>query len=166
MFTAKFENGDALTAATSVESLSFYDRVVLQWHGGEGPELHAREFGAQYGDVGHVWRNAPRDISALADGAGGFLLRLNEDRGGPGAKAEVYTFPSGVARSYGEIAMSIEAEITQANCEQELRMHSMVLRQGRITDSHAVSVQMPECATVGEFLLLKNLVEDLTIARN
>ncbi len=74
--SASFANGDTAHAKTVVDSLSFYDRVVISWVGHKGPELHAREFGAQYGEVGHVWREQPRDVGALGGGKGGFMISL------------------------------------------------------------------------------------------
>ncbi|MFY0615997.1 hypothetical protein [Shimia sp.] len=165
-FTVTFSDGAQVRARARVDSLPFYDRVVLQWHGVDGPELHAREFGAGYGDAGHVWREAPRAVAALAGGSGGFLMRLNGAAQGDRTNAEIYTFPSGIAKASGDIAISIEAEVTASNCNQEISLSSLALRQGVLGDLHELTMQMPDCSAVGEYLLLKNLVEDLTIAQN
>lgn len=161
-----FGNGDSLQATALVDSLSFYDRVVVQWQGVEGAELHAREFGADYGSDGHVWRDAPRNVSALVGGRGGFLVRLGDAADALSAKAEIYTFPSGISGRSGDVAISVEAEVTEANCGKEITAQSSALRQGVVSDVHDLRMQMPDCSAVGEFLVLKNLVEDLTIAQN
>lgn len=163
---ASFANGDMVEAATVVDSLAFYDRVVISWMGQSGAELHAREFGAAYGEVGHVWREQPRDVGALAGGQGGFLLSLGNSDVSVAGQAEVYTFPTGISSQVGDVKVSVEAEVTDANCGKPLKVQSRSLRQGRVDDQHDLELQMPDCSAVGEFLVLKNLVEDLTIAQN
>mmetsp|Transcript_27405 Transcript_27405/g.50414 ORF Transcript_27405/g.50414 Transcript_27405/m.50414 type:complete len:335 (-) Transcript_27405:1580-2584(-) len=163
---ASFANGDTVTASTIVDSLAFYDRVAISWIGKGGAELHAREFGAHYGDAGHVWHGQPRDVSALAGGEGGFLVSLGNSELSVAGHAEVYTFPTGISRQVGDVKVSVEAEVTDANCGQVLKVQSLALLQGQIDDQHDLELQMPDCSAIGEFLVLKNLVEDLTIAQN
>ncbi len=165
-FVVHFLNGDRIETTAVVESLVFYDRIAIQWQGNLGPELHAREYGANYGEAGHVWLGAPRDVSALVGGAGGFLTSFGSQVVDEGARAQVYTFPSGTAVQSGDIKMSIEAEVTQANCARPMEMFSAEVRAGKPMISHALTIEMPDCSAIGEFLVLKNLVEDLTIAEN
>ncbi len=162
---AEFGNGDRVTTTTLVESLSFYDRILVQWRNFDGPELHAREFAAEYGSEGHVWREAARDVAALAGGRGGFLMRLGASDLPFTSTAEVYTFPTGIASKSGDVLISVEAEVTENNCGRQIVIQSSSLRQGQASDEHELTMQMPDCSAVGEFLLLKNLVKDLTIAR-
>ncbi|WP_412552971.1 translocase [Shimia sp. MIT1388] len=163
---ASFANGDTAQATTVVDSLAFYDRVVISWMGQGGAELHAREFGAAYGEAGHVWRGQPRDVGALAGGEGGFLVSLGNSDLSVAGQAEVYTFPTGISSQVGDVKVSVEAEVTEANCGKALKVQSRALRQGRVDDQHDLELQMPDCSAIGEFLVLKNLVEDLTIAQN
>ncbi len=164
--SASFANGDTAQATTVVDSLAFYDRVVISWMGQGGAELHAREFGAAYGEAGHVWREHPRDVGALAGGEGGFLVSLGNSDLSVAGQAEVYTFPTGISSQIGDVKVSVEAEVTAANCGKLLKVQSRALLQGRVDDQHDLELQMPDCSAVGEFLVLKNLVEDLTIAQN
>ncbi|SMP05008.1 hypothetical protein [Shimia sagamensis] len=163
--SASFAIGDTVIATTVVDSLAFYDRVVISWFGRGGAELHAREFGAKYGASGHVWRGQPRDVGALSGGEGGFLIQLGTSDLSIAGQAEVYTFPSGISNQVGDVEVSVEAEVTEVNCGKPLKIKSGALRQGRVTDQHELVLQMPDCSAIGEFLVLKNLVEDLTIAR-
>lgn len=164
--SASFANGDTAQATTVVDSLAFYDRVVISWMGQGGAELHAREFGAAYGEAGHVWREQPRDVGALAGGEGGFLVSLGNSDLSVAGHAEIYTFPTGISGQVGDVKVSVEAEVTEANCGKPLKVQSRALRQGQVDDQHDLELQMPDCSAVGEFLVLKNLVEDLTIAQN
>lgn len=166
IFVAAFGNGEGAIVQTEVGSLPFYDRVAVQWQGDRGLELHAREFGADYGTDGHVWREAPRDVTVVVDGTGGFLTRLgNPDIGNP-LLAEVYTFPTGTATIGGTVEMSLEAEITDRNCGKEVKARSFELLNGSAPKVHDLEMSLPDCTAAGEFLVLKNLVEDLTIASN
>ncbi len=166
VFAASFDNGDGAVASAIVDTLPLYDRVVMQWHGETAPELHAREFGAAYGENGHVWREAPRSVSALAGGSGGFLVLLGTQDDPDAAQAEVYTFPTGIAKVRGDIQISIEAEVTEINCDQDMQLTSLSLLSGEVMDRHELQMQMPDCSAVGEFLVLKNLAQNLTIAQN
>ncbi|WP_294223671.1 translocase [uncultured Shimia sp.] len=164
--SASFAIGDTVTVSTVVDSLAFYDRVVISWSGYNGAELHAREFGAYYGEAGHVWRGQPRDVGALSGGKGGFLIRLGNSDLSIARQAEIYTFPAGLSSQVGDVKVSVETEVTEENCGKPLKIRSSALRQGQVTDQHELMLQVPDCSAIGEFLVLKNLVEDLTIAQN
>lgn len=80
-------------------------------------------------------------------------------------RAEVYTFPSGEAGRHGDVALSVEAEITAQNCNTTYQAQTIELRgagEPRIRDFELV---MPGCETEGEFLVLQTLLEDLKIAQ-
>ncbi|MDV4144609.1 MULTISPECIES: translocase [Shimia] len=163
-FVAVLTNGDGAVAKADVPSLQFYDRVAVQWQGDTGLALHAREYGAEYESAGHVWREARRDVTAIVEGNKGFLVRLgNADLPEP-LLAEVYTFPTGSAKKAGEVALSVEADVSQANCGRQISAGSIEVRRSEPAVTHQLSVEMPECDAVGELLVLKNLLQDLKIA--
>ena len=54
VFMADLGNGKGAAATVEVPSLQFYDRAVVQWQGDAGIHLHAMEFGAAFGDEGHI----------------------------------------------------------------------------------------------------------------
>jgi hypothetical protein len=76
--------------------------------------------------------------------------------------AEVYTFPTGTTSLDGSIALSVEAEITDANCGRAIAAQS--IRIDPLSEPTAIDLNMPECSAVGEFLVLKNMFKDLTLA--
>lgn len=163
-FVVILGNGDGATANAEVPSLRFYDRVVVQWQGDTGISLHAREYGADYGSEGHVWRERTRDVSAVADGSKGFLTRLGDDALPEPLVAEVYTFPSGSAKREGAVYLSVEADVTPGNCGRSVAAESFEVREAGEAERHRLSLEVPECDAVGELLVLKNLVQDLKIA--
>jgi len=166
IFIATFSTGKSAVARAEVDTLKYYDRAVVQWSGPSGPQLHALEYGAGYGGDGHVWAGAPRDLAIAARGAGGFLTRLGDDSL-PGARlAEIYTFPSGTAPREGDIRLSLEVEVTKANCGQDIAAQTLQKSAGERMQARELSVAVPDCDAIGDFLVLKNLFHDLNITRN
>jgi hypothetical protein len=165
LYIATFADEAGAIARTDVTSLPFYDRVVLQWDGAAaGLELHAREFGAEYFGPGHIWREAPGSLEAAARGEGGFLTRLgNPDLPSP-RLAEIYSFPAGTTQRDGDIQLSVEAEIGADSCGSDVSAQTMILREGEVIGGRDVVLAVPDCSAVGDFLVLKNLVDDLKIA--
>ncbi|WP_139196103.1 translocase [Salinihabitans flavidus] len=164
VYIASFANGEGAVAQTRVSSLPYYDRAVLQWRGESGLQLHAMEYGASYGGDGHVWKGAPRDLQSVAEGRGGFITLLGNVEVPDARLAEVYTFPHQQAKRDGTIALRIEAEVIEANCESELVAQIIELHGGEKPRMRDLTLDVPECAATGDFLVLKNLLEDLTIA--
>lgn len=166
MFIASFDNGEGAVAQANVTSVPFYDRIAVQWKGDSGLQLHAREFSAAYFADGHVWSASSGDIKRTAEGKGGFLTSLGHDNSPGALRAEVYSYPAGITQMSGQIAMTVEAEITAANCDKDVEAQTLELHEGGPLRVRDLSLSMPECDTVGDFLVLKNLVKDLTIAAN
>ena len=62
--------------------------------------------------------------------------------------------------------MSVEAEITQANCGRDVEAQSIQKTADGELKTQDLVLAMPDCNTVGDFLVLKNLLNDLKIAGN
>ncbi|MGI9368562.1 MAG: hypothetical protein ACR2O2_06955 [Ruegeria sp.] len=159
IFLVSFENHKGAVATTHVKDLGNYDRVALQWNGTTDLQIHALEFGASYGEHGHVWANPN------AQGLGRVVQLGNI--GAPAAQAvEVYSVPTQDVDQSGTVALTVETEVTDANCGREIVVHSLELRADRRLTSREMKVGMPECSAAGEFLVLNNLFKDLKIASN
>lgn len=163
-FTATLPDGASAEAATEVSSLPFYDRTVLQTEGRSGLTLHAMEFGAGYGDKGHVWAGAPSDPAVAARGEGGFLMMLGDPSLPDADLAQVYSYPSATSLHGGEVAMSLEAEVLRATCNTEVGATITRIHAGERAAVQQVSLPMPGCDSVGDFLVLKTPGNDLKIA--
>lgn len=162
VFIADFGNGDGAVGHVVVPDLHQFQRAAAQWRGDLGIELHAREFGAGYGDAGHVWSGA-----LSASQVQGQLTLLGDRDLENSYRAEVYTAPLSTAKG-GDIALSIEAEVTQANCNSDIQAEAIQWNPLAGTtgalDVRELSLSVPGCDTIGDFLLLKNLLQDLKIA--
>lgn len=165
-FSVEFPNGSEMTADAMVSSIVFYDRVAVQWLGETGLQIHALEFDADYGDAGHVWFGNPRDLTAVVGGNGGFLMRMGSGESEISRMADVYTFPIGNPSRDGRVALSVEAEVNGANCNRPIAADTMQIHAGGDIATNTLEIAMPDCGATGDFLVLKNLLEDLTIARN
>jgi hypothetical protein len=150
-----------LTAEISVPDMAEYDRIALVWQGGTGLQLHALEDGATYGDAGHIWAEEPGLPNRASDGEGGYVTVLGSTMGG--YAADVYTYPIAMPTAP---KVSIEAQVLETTCGGPILgeyLRSAIDGQPTVTQ---VGMIVPDCEAIGEYLVLKNLPQDLTIARN
>jgi len=166
VFIASFADGEGALATANVDTLKLYDRFVVQWSGGaDSLHMHALEYGADFGDAGHIWAASAQDKARSVAGEGGFLTRLGTPSTDQGLMAEVYTFPTGTATRAGDVTLRVEAEVSDANCGRDIEAQTIATGDAGLTVQDIV-LAMPDCDAVGEFLVLKNLFNDLKIARN
>lgn len=165
MFIAAFADGSGAVATTMVDDLDQFDRVVLQWRGDAGFQIHALEYGADYGQEGHVWAEARGEIEKALNGKGGFIIEVGDRSADDTLRAEVYTFPKGNA-ARGDVVLSAEAEVTEANCARQIEAQALQLSDGGALKVQELALSVPSCDVVGDILMLKNLLQDLKIARN
>lgn len=163
---AEFDGGGSGVTRVQMPAVKLYARSVIQWSGESGLELHAREYGSDYGGEGHVWEDAKRSPRAVAGGEGGFLTVLGNAEVPGARRAQVYTFPIAAARVNGGISISVEAEISQANCGRQLEAQSLQTKPGGGLNVSVLSLDLPGCDAAGDFLVFDGLVSDLEVARN
>ncbi|MEM1351717.1 MAG: hypothetical protein AAGF27_05205 [Pseudomonadota bacterium] len=161
---AAFATGEKVKTNVEVSSLELYDRVVVQSKGTAGMQMHAREFGANYGDDGHVWSGAGRTVAVLSEGRGGFLTSLGDDTLPDPRTVEIYTFPTTPEPLKGAVNLTIETRVTDENCGRDISAQATQITAGRKTSDQTLTLTMPECGQAGLFLVLNNLLQDLTVA--
>lgn len=162
VFIAALPNGEGAMTSLTMPEVALFDRAVLQWQGETGLGLHALEFGAQYDEPGHVWSGSTGTPGE--DQTGGFLVRLGDQAADDPYMAEIYTFPTGVSSATGEVLLSVEAEITASNCEREIAAQSIQIFPNADTEAADLVMAVPTCDAVGDYLVLKNMLRDLTLA--
>lgn len=166
IFVVAFANGKGVVAQTQVTSLNKFDRIVLQWSGRQGFQIHAREFGADYGEIGHVWAGGLQTRNDAQYGQGGYVTRLGDSETLAPQLVEIYTFPSATIQQSGTVTMSIETEVTQANCGREVEAQTLELTAKGGLHTRDLVLSVPNCTAIGDFLVLNNLVNDLKVAGN
>lgn len=162
---AAFADGAGAVADVDAPSLNFFDRVVLQWQGNTGLQIHAFEDGATYNQAGHVWSGQPNRIVNAASGNGGFVKQLGDPFVDNPLLAEVYTFPSGLALDVDSVEMTVEAEVTRQNCERSVSAQTLQYGPDFGLTIKDLTFAIPSCQAIGEFLILNNLLEPVLIAQ-
>ncbi len=161
---AAFDDGEGAVATVAVPDFANYDRAVLQWQGDASVMLSAYEGDAKFGDSAHIHVDNPGDMARLEAAEGGHLVRLGDGTVGDGLVVEIYTFPTGMIGDAPDVTLVAEAEITANNCGQELNAQSIQVSPDGQTSALDLTMIMPECDAVGDFLILQNMFEDLTLA--
>ncbi|MFY2824134.1 hypothetical protein [Ruegeria sp. MALMAid1280] len=159
IFLISLDDQKGTVATTHIPDIGQYSRVALQWQGETELQLHALEFGASYGDAGHV-------SSGSGTQGAGSVVHLSQSTFPDARNIEVYSFPAAQSHQSGSIALTVEAEVTEANCGQDLSVQSMELQYDRSLRSRDLTLSFPDCSKTGEFLVLNNLFQNLTIAAN
>ena len=160
VYIVELASGAGAVAITDVKGLDEIDRVALQWTGNSGFEIHAREFGADYGQPGHVWSGAD-DIGRPSQ-----VLRLGDAHQLAPRMVEVYSFARNSVEADGLVALSVEAEVLAINCGRDISAQILEFRGDQALRTRDLVLSMPNCNAIGDFLVLNNLVEDLKIAAN
>ncbi|WP_127108969.1 hypothetical protein [Pararhodobacter zhoushanensis] len=158
-----FADGRVQTDSTTVPDLASMERVVLQWQGPAMLVLNAYEFGAAYGDPGHVNANAPREPGVPDQG---FMTVLGDPDIEGAHLAQVYSYPRGETPRTGQVSLEIEAPITPTSCGQTLQANTVELHGTASAQVRQVQITMPDCDGTGGFIVLPGVLPELEIALN
>jgi hypothetical protein len=164
VFIASFSNTDGAVTSVHVDGMNEFSRAVVQSEIGSGVELHALEFGADYPDAGHVWSDAPGTADAAIAGTGGFITVLGDPELQKGRMAQVYSYPTGLSTAAGDIDLSVEIAVTAANCGQQIEAETLQDKGAGGVKTQSLNLTMPDCDAVGDYLVLKNMLDDLKVA--
>ena len=164
--TIALPGGVQADADLAVPALADYDRVAVQWQGDDAFQLHAFEFGADYGDAGHVSAQTPRTPGYAVQASGGFLTTLGNGAVLLPMLAEVYTFPTGHSLRSGVVRLTVEAEVTSATCGHDMLGETLEAHAGAPVKIVDVMLAMPGCDGLGDYVILNNLLPDVKIAGN
>lgn len=155
-----FKDGDSVTGSLKVPEVAKLRRFAVQWQADDAFQIHAFEDDTGYGGPGDVTRATPHRPAAGLPTDGGFLTILGDDTTELPLMAELYTFPADIKVSP---AVVVEAAVTAKACGRELLGETLTSMAGKVSVAD-LSVSMPECSAVGDYLVLKNLVPEMNIA--
>lgn len=155
-----FPDGQEHSAEIAMPELATLRRFAVQWQADDAFQLHAFENSAGYEEPGHISAADPNRPLAGMPATGGFLTLAGDSTTENPLLAEVYTFPADPAAKPEVI---VEAAVTAKTCGRELLAETLTSTGGSVfvTD---LSLAMPDCDAVGDYLVLKNLVLDLNMA--
>ena len=151
-----FAGGNTIDGALDMAEATTLRRFGVQWQGPEAFVVHGLENGADYGQAGDV------SPSNLGKRGGGSLVMLGDSTVDLPLLAQIYTFPAEQGRS-AEVV--IEAAVTAATCGHDLLAETIASGADRVEITE-LTLAMPDCSGVGDFLVLKNLASDMKIAAN
>lgn len=161
--TLRFADGREQSDQTQVPDLGAIERVVLQWQAPAQLQLNAYEFGAHYGDAGHVYAGRPR--AAGVDDQG-FLTVLGDPTIERAHLAQIYSYPRGESPRTGSVALEIEVPVTDATCGHPLVADTIELHGTASAQVRQIRLDMPDCDGNGGYLVLPGVLPELQIALN
>lgn len=162
-FTVRLETGAEETTLAGLPDLIDHTRAAITWTGDFGLQLHGYLGNAAFGETGHVWQDNPGSVADVAIGAGGFLSLLGDPDLPQPLLAQVFTIPRDLR---DDLSLVVEVPITGTNCNRPVRAQGLQVRPGGPVETWPVTMTLPGCEAVGEFLLLQNLFRDLRLASN
>lgn len=163
IFTIRLADGEEAVTIAGLPDLIDIARVAVSWQGDLGIELHAFEDGAEFGAPGHVWQDAPGSAADTAIGAGGFLTSLGDPGLDSPRLAQVYSYPRA---SGGAPRLSVDIPVTAGACGTPVRANSHEVTENLRVETRPITLVLPGCDAVGEYLVLQNLFEGLRLASN
>jgi hypothetical protein len=156
----RFVDGTVIGSAVQVPDVNNLRRFAVQWMDRDTFGVNAFENGSGYGDVGHISAANPGKLPLTGTAGGGYLMILGDAEATPAMLAEVYTYPDGINPP---VELSIEAQVTSNTCGREILGEVISTNAGQ-PDVSDLMLAMPGCAALGDILVLKNPVQDLTLA--
>jgi hypothetical protein len=158
-----FADGREQSDTTFVPDLAQMERVALHWQGPATLSLHAYEFGAAWGEPGHVHAGSLR---AAPDAGQGFVTALGDPSLGEGNQVQVYSFPRGQSARSGQVVLEIEVPVTDASCGRPLEVQAIEVHGTATVQVRQVSLDLPACDGNGGYVVLPGILPDLQIAMN
>lgn len=147
---AKVEDALVMPEAVSLR------RFAVQWQGTEAFGLHGIAEGADF--------DQPGDISSrnLGNDHSGILTVLGDATVQNPLLAEVYTYPVDATI---KPQIVLEAAVLPATCGHDLVGEVLTSQSGQVHATE-LTLAMPDCSGIGDFLVLKNLASDVKVAAN
>ncbi|MHA3914191.1 hypothetical protein [Halovulum sp. GXIMD14793] len=158
-----FADGANQSQSIQVPNMDRVTRVAVMWSADIDLDLHAREFGAQAGTIGHIWAQRPSDPQKARRAGGGYLTVLGPQNG-PGLKAEVYTIIKSSRTQSGLVDLSLQLAGVGQQCENRPEIHTMRSEGARVGRDRDLQFTISDCANAAG-TVIRNAVQDIRIAR-
>ncbi len=152
---AVLADGTHFSANLDVPEAADFRRFGVQWQDGDAFQVNAYQDGAANGKDGHIFVVQP----GVASDDGGYLQILGDPAAGMPLLAEIYTYSAKAI----SVDVQIESAVTEKTCGREL-LGETIASQGGVVFVTDLSLSMPDCSAIGDFLVLNNLAQDMTLA--
>ena len=161
-FDITLRDGTKATTSAFIAGLSSLNRVGISWSGSIETFLHAHESQAS---EDHVWHGQPRSFSqALLEG-GGYLTQLGDPILENPVYTQIYSYPISGIRQQKFVALSVEIRQQDNNCGDILKIQTARHNPQSGGSNARLLVNLPECGSMTDSLVLKNVVKDMRMAR-
>ena len=154
-----FRDGSTVAAGLAMPEVVLMRRFGVQWRGVAAFDVHGFQNGADYGQTGDI---SPVNPGMAVAATGGFLSVLGDASVDNPLMAEVYTYPMDPT---AQTQVVVEAAVTAATCGHDLLGQTLMSERGAGAAAD-LTLAMPDCSGIGDFLVLKNLATDMKIAAN
>ena len=176
-----FRDGSAIPIDLQGINLPHVTKVAIVWQGDADLDIHAFEYAAEFGLVGHVWSGQPSSFSQATqrmeqDKRGHGYISSSTVSGTHGMNAEVYTFLHHKEQRFGAIALALDYanrgdRPSGSRCgdgsKSEVRFDVYLLRpSGRITQEAGLLPAAPceqELSTEARFM--RSAIPDIRVQR-
>ena len=136
LFLFTFAGEQVSMATAHVPDMSEHDRVVLQWRGDQGFDLRAS----------------------------GNMIRLGETGADAPMLAVIHDLFAGHSAGLGRGGVGVEVKTTLRNCGREVQAQVLQFGPEYRLRTRDLSVSVPDCTAVGDYVVLDDLLQDLQIA--
>ena len=157
-----FDNVAFARTAIYMPDVSQYDRTVLQWRGKANLQLHVLESGASIGQPGHIWSGSSHTPEQAILGLHGFVVHYGSDVADIPYQAETYSYPARYGRPDMSVTMPIGVMVTPQNCGRSIPAQITQVVSGRMWSPSAVSIAVPPCDQIGNFVMLPDAISAYT----
>lgn len=161
--TVMFDSGLTLRESVVVPAAASHDRLVVQWQGNDAFALHVYEFGAKFGDSGHLSRANPTAVGAEVSGR---LALLGDPTVLWPMMAEVYTYPANHTWHDGSVRIETEALITADTCARDVFAENLMSTAGVVRSVAEISATLPPCDGNDGFIVLHHDLTQMQSAMN
>ncbi len=154
----KFSSGETAEARIAIPEMKSIRRFAVQWPESDGFSVHAYEGNAGFDDPGHIWAENLATPSPEKVQDTGYLTLLGDPATKLPMLAQVYTYPDSAKSE-----IIVEAAVTENNCGFDL-MGDAISSVGGALEKTEITVAMPDCAAIGDYVELPDLAADLKLA--
>lgn len=138
---------EQISATIAVPGAETLNRIAISWRSAPGLGLNVFEYGADFGEVGHIHAAAPREPQT---DLGGYMTSLGDPGLTQPMLAQIYTAPIGLT----DVSFTLEVPVTEADCGQDITANSVRALGGATPEQVALSIAMPECDAVGDAIVM------------
>ncbi len=164
VFIVTLDNLEEARINVDVPDVRRYNRIAVNWRGGDSVHLHALENGATFGDPGHIWSAATQNAERALQGERGFMMRLGTSDARTPYLTEIYTLPFGFNSLSSDVSLMVGVAITAENCGRELDLTGIQTNAGRTVVTEEIQIGPLPCEQIGQSVMRDGLFDDLVVA--